>query len=1239
MTGALLRAMRDRMCTGEGARGRFMRGVGRAALAGMLACAGLPIACQSAGVAQKREAGAASEPPLSGRAAQELRAVADAQRKTPDPSVKGTRLPAGLEGEEAAEARAALDDVLSAFKSPAPIAADPREPAWDAVRQYVAARERLGAGDAGGAVALLQGALRSDPDSATLWRELGEAQLRQGSTSAAVVAFQEAARRGLREPRVQWLLARDAHAGGRHEDAVRLLAAARSTPGFDGDPALPLLIDTLLGEALLAWGRTAAGIEALMSGLETPAQAASGTTMRLEVGELFRRRGELWLTTGDALARLGRFDEALGAYDRAAATGLFDAWGPTSRTLSVLFHEGRTADAALVLLGACVDSGGMVDDRLFPFLRRLSASPAVRRLAEEVLAQIEESLTDKTPTLVGRLARARAAVAAPVESLDRLRDHLERMPTDNEALRAALALRASSGGGPQAVEDLCAFALGVVRVDPSAAEATGAALADAGPDPADLLAALRARRGAQATLLASSMLLHLGLPGESWETLSAAGGFETGARAAGEALAARAAFESGRFHAALEAASALRARASDPGSSRDLRLAAARALHAVRRSGEAADLLAGITPDGAPSEPGARRRQVDVLLLRAEYLASADRADQAGELLRATSELDRHDERPYRALLTLYGPGGPLTDQARFTETARTLRQHNVNARLFRWLATQEFVQRHLWARAEPILRELAEEDPTDGSAMSLLVSAWEQGLARAASEEVPLPVDPIAWLDERGASRGSSPSDLAARVRVLAALDRANEAMEALDKASLPLPAWSILRERLLRSHLGQHGRADVLALERLEPSPRSIDWTLDLAEQLARSGQVEAAAGTLDDGLPPADVPLTAQETARLAHLIGNAVQTALETGRTNPEASPAALALLRVAISRGVTLPIGLHQARLTLLLAAPLIDTVELASAALAAARQHPQPDSRWELSVAAQLGSSPHRSRTPAYFKQLVDGSPTPSGEVVFEYFRAVGFLGTADDAARLLAGVTDSAQIREILSRFSDSDAAMASGPAVPEARLRADLAYRLGNLAYLSGDHDRAAIIYEAGLEFDPSHPWLCNDLAYHWVELDRNLDRAGELLERALAQIPDRASITDSLGWLRYKQGRLSDSTDGAGRPVAGAVSLLARAASLDEGGDNSTILDHLGDALWRLGQKPGAIDRWTAADSILRRQLQIIRGSPNVPAPELQRLQALQQAVADKIRAARDGREPEVAPLSSTLAAPKD
>jgi hypothetical protein len=74
--------------------------------------------------------------------------------------------------------------------------------------------------------------------------------------------------------------------------------------------------------------------------------------------------------------------------------------------------------------------------------------------------------------------------------------------------------------------------------------------------------------------------------------------------------------------------------------------------------------------------------------------------------------------------------------------------------------------------------------------------------------------------------------------------------------------------------------------------------------------------------------------------------------------------------------------------------------------------------------------------------------------------------------------------------------------------------------------------------------------------------------------ARAEDSESL-DSLGWLRYAQGRLVDSDAGPG-----AVTLLERAVSKTRGAVSAAQRDHLGDARWRVGDHEGARREWTEA-----------------------------------------------------------
>ena len=134
-----------------------------------------------------------------------------------------------------------------------------------------------------------------------------------------------------------------------------------------------------------------------------------------------------------------------------------------------------------------------------------------------------------------------------------------------------------------------------------------------------------------------------------------------------------------------------------------------------------------------------------------------------------------------------------------------------------------------------------------------------------------------------------------------------------------------------------------------------------------------------------------------------------------------------------------------------------------------------------------------------------------------------------------------------------------------------------------------------------------------------------------------PDEANVLDSLGWLRYKQGRLTDLADEAGEPLEGgrgAVWLLERATSLLDESDGPVTLDQLGDALWRAGRADDALARWREALPRARRTVESYE-SGGAPAGMLQDARTRVETIEAKIAAAESGQEPEIAPLGEGVA----
>jgi tetratricopeptide (TPR) repeat protein len=103
--------------------------------------------------------------------------------------------------------------------------------------------------------------------------------------------------------------------------------------------------------------------------------------------------------------------------------------------------------------------------------------------------------------------------------------------------------------------------------------------------------------------------------------------------------------------------------------------------------------------------------------------------------------------------------------------------------------------------------------------------------------------------------------------------------------------------------------------------------------------------------------------------------------------------------------------------------------------------------------------------------------------------------------------------------------------------------------------------------LELRPDHPQVLNYLAYSWVDRNENLERAKDMLIKAVSLRPRDGFIVDSLGWLYYRLGEYDQ-----------AVMQLEKAVSLEAA--DPTITDHLADAYWRVGRREEARYQWQRA-----------------------------------------------------------
>lgn len=140
----------------------------------------------------------------------------------------------------------------------------------------------------------------------------------------------------------------------------------------------------------------------------------------------------------------------------------------------------------------------------------------------------------------------------------------------------------------------------------------------------------------------------------------------------------------------------------------------------------------------------------------------------------------------------------------------------------------------------------------------------------------------------------------------------------------------------------------------------------------------------------------------------------------------------------------------------------------------------------------------------------------------------------------------------------------------------------RAAELYSLLGQGAESRSLLERALAMAPADAQLLNGVAYSDLERGEVRDATVSMAERAAAARPDDPAILDTLGFLRYHQGRFADDRTGTG-----AISLFRQALRLRPNSPSVTTLDHLGDALWRSGDQQGAIRSWQQVGVVARRR----------------------------------------------------
>jgi tetratricopeptide (TPR) repeat protein len=130
---------------------------------------------------------------------------------------------------------------------------------------------------------------------------------------------------------------------------------------------------------------------------------------------------------------------------------------------------------------------------------------------------------------------------------------------------------------------------------------------------------------------------------------------------------------------------------------------------------------------------------------------------------------------------------------------------------------------------------------------------------------------------------------------------------------------------------------------------------------------------------------------------------------------------------------------------------------------------------------------------------------------------------------------------------------------------------FQLGATCERQGDYAEAEKYFEKCLQLAPNFTEAMNYLGYMWAEHGMKLERARELIEKAVQAEPKNAAFLDSLAWVLFKLDQTKE-----------ALPYALQAAEMSEAPD-ATLYDHIGDIYAALKEMDKAREAWRKSLSV--------------------------------------------------------
>ncbi len=133
------------------------------------------------------------------------------------------------------------------------------------------------------------------------------------------------------------------------------------------------------------------------------------------------------------------------------------------------------------------------------------------------------------------------------------------------------------------------------------------------------------------------------------------------------------------------------------------------------------------------------------------------------------------------------------------------------------------------------------------------------------------------------------------------------------------------------------------------------------------------------------------------------------------------------------------------------------------------------------------------------------------------------------------------------------------------------DFYIQLAEAYHQKENYSQSDYYFEKVLNIDSDNVLVLNNYSYYLSLRNEKLDKALKMSEKAIEAEPKSAVYLDTYAWILFKKGN-----------YAKAKEYIEKAVRYG-GGDDSDIVEHYGDILYKTGDKENAVDQWEKARTL--------------------------------------------------------